>query len=143
MNIELEKATGYAKESFEALENERIQEAYNLAPGIFEFFHDGPAGVEYQISNEVSPYLQKVVEWNEKYDRFEGIFWGTLTSGDFEYRGWVTVDASDSTGYIPLEFEIIAIDSPEGELAYHPLLGKTVTREENDMLNDIEYEIQR
>ena len=97
-------------------------------------------GPEYEISNEVKPYLDKTVEWNPETQRFEGIFWGTLQSGDFEYRGWVTVDASDSTAYIPVEFEVQAVEGPEGEISDHPFLGKTFDRS-HPMLDEIEYEL--
>lgn len=138
---ELAKATGYNEEAFRLISEGKIGEGYKLSPGIFEFYHDGPMGDEYQFSNEILPYLDKVVEWNETTKRFEGTFWGTLKSGDFEYRGWVIVDASDSTAFLPIEFEIQAAEGPDGEIRDHPFVGKKITPDENEMVYDVDYEI--
>ena len=141
LTAELAKATGYSVEAFEAICDNDILKAYEIASGAFEFCHDGPMGIEYQISNSVKPYLDKTVEWNSKTGRFEGVFWGEIESGDFTYRGWVEVDASDSTNYCPLSFEVQVVEGPDGEISDHPFLGRTFSTEENEFVLKADYEI--
>jgi len=139
-NLEMiSRATGYPVEAFEALENDNPIEAAKIAPGIFVFCDDGPMGPEYQLSNEVIPYLDETVKWNPKTQQFEGVFWGTLQREEFELRGWVTVDASDSCGYIPIEFEVQTVETPDGEEI--SALEHGINALMTEGIEEVEYEI--
>lgn len=138
---QIAKATGYNALAFAAIEANKILEAYELAPGAFEFCNDAPMGIEYQFSNEVIPYIDKTVEWNENSQRFEGVFWGILEHEGLELRGWVSVDASDSTAYEPFSFEIQAIDNQDENEIDHPLVGTNHGRGGVLDLDQIEYDI--
>ena len=143
MTDKLEKATGYSSKAFQLIYEDNLLSAFEIAPGLFEFCHEGPEGIEFQFSTEIIPYMDKTVEWNKKTGQFEGTFWGTLEHGNLTLSGWVTVDASDSTAFIPIEFDVIRVENVDGEDVDHPAIGGKFTRDPKHPfdIDTIEYEI--